>query len=57
MAVEKKIWVDFAGYILQGTFYRVPFKSILRVQIKHATDFKTKSKVTSTELMLKWLRL
>ena len=32
----KKIWVGFTGYILQGTFYRVPFKSILRVQIKWA---------------------
>ena len=32
----KKIWVDFTGQILQGRFYRVPFKSILRVQIKQA---------------------
>ena len=32
------IWVDFTEWILLGRFYRVPFKSILRVQIKRAND-------------------
>ena len=35
---EKKIWGDFTGKILKGRFYRVPFKSIVRVHIKRANE-------------------
>ena len=38
----KKVWVDailinLASYTNLGTFYRIPFKSLLREQIKQVT--------------------
>ena len=46
-ATLKKIWVEatvqksqVATYKNLGRFYRVPFKSLLRVQIKRAINYK-----------------
>ena len=40
-ATLKKMWVKISPYKNMGRFYRVPFKSLLRVHIKRATGSRS----------------
>ena len=62
-ATLKKIWVEatvkkpqVAPYKNLGRFYRVPFKSLLRVQIKWVNKIHLQSSNTSASILFTFFR-